>query len=198
MRNFKVIKDGMDVGALALAIAMEPDLWTADTFLRNYPQGPFGDTDTIMLRFPKIQTGMTEKQIEKYKTNKLAGYDQHEAIAWPAWDKLTSAHPFVFDLARFVEATRIGRVMINRIRPGGRIFRHADTPEHVAYWRRFHLVIQGQPGAVIFCGEEKDGSKDETLQMQTGRLFWFNNALEHEVRNESSVDRLSMVIDLRV
>lgn len=195
MRNFRIIKDGMDVGALALAIAMEPDLWTADTFLRNYPQGPFGDTDTIMLRFPEIQKGMTEKQIERYKANKLAGYDQHEAIAWPAWSKLTQAHNFVFDLARFVEATRIGRVMINRIRPGGRIFRHADTPEHVKYWRRFHLVLQGQPGAVIFCG---DGSGDESLQMTTGRLFWFNNALEHEVRNESSVDRLSMVIDLRV
>jgi hypothetical protein len=198
MRNFKVIKDGMDVGALALAIATEPSLWTADTFLRNYPQGPFGDTDTIMLRFPKIQTGMTEKQIEKYKANKLAGYDQHESIAWPAWSKLTQAHPFVFDLAQYVQATRVGRVMINRVRPGGRIFRHADTPEHVRYWRRFHLVIQGQPGAVIYCGEEKDGSKDETLQMQTGRMFWFNNALEHEVRNESSVDRISMVIDLKL
>jgi hypothetical protein len=57
-------------------------------------------------------------------------------------------------------------------------------------------VIQGQPGAVIYCGEESDGSKDEALQMLTGRLFWFRNELEHEVRNESSVDRISMVIDL--
>lgn len=195
MRNFRIVKDGMDVSALALAIAMEPDLWTADTFLRNYPQGPFGDTDTIMLRFPEIQTGMSEEEIELYKSNKLAGYDQHEAVAWPAWSKLTQAHGFVYDLARFTEATRIGRVMINRVRPGGRIFRHADTPMHTDYWRRFHLVIQGQPGAVIYCG---DGSGDEALQMTTGRLFWFRNDLEHEVRNESSVDRLSMVIDLKV
>jgi hypothetical protein len=195
MRNFHVIKDGMDVSALALAISMDPDLWTADTFLRNYPQGPFGDTDTIMLRFPEIQTGMSEEEIDLYKANKLAGYDQHESIAWPAWSKLTQAHEFVFNLARFSLATRVGRVMINRIRPGGRIFRHADTPEHVRYWRRFHLVIQGQPGAVIYCG---NGEGDETLQMLTGRLFWFRNELEHEVRNESSVDRISMVIDLHV
>ncbi|WP_232256151.1 aspartyl/asparaginyl beta-hydroxylase domain-containing protein [Caballeronia glathei] len=188
----------MDVGALGLAISMNPDLWTADTFLRNYPQGPFGDTDTIMLRFPEIQTGMSEDEIELYKQNQLAGYDQHESIAYPAWSKLTQAHAFVFDLARFVEATRIGRVMVNRIRPGGRIFRHADTAEHVRYWRRFHLVIQGQPGAVIYCGEEKDGSKDETIQMLTGRLFWFRNELDHEVRNESSVDRISMVMDFHV
>jgi hypothetical protein len=198
MRNFHILRDGMDVGALALAISMDPELWTADTFLRNYPQGPFGDTDTIMLRFPEIQTGMNEEEIEMYKQNKLAGYDQHESIAYPAWSKLTQAHRFVFDLAQFAQATRIGRVMVNRIRPGGRIFRHADTPEHVRYWRRFHLVIQGQPGAVIYCGAEKDGSKDETLQMLTGRLFWFRNELEHEVRNESSVDRISMVIDLHV
>jgi hypothetical protein len=201
MRNFKIIKDGMDVAALALAVSMDPARWQADDFLRKYPQGPFGDTDTIMLRFPEIadfSRDKTGKKIELYKQNKLPGYDQHESIFQPAWDQLPQAHDFVFDLARFARATRIGRVMINRIRPGGRIFRHADTPEHVRYWRRFHLVIQGQPGAVIYCGEDSDGSKDEALQMLTGRLFWFRNELEHEVRNESSVDRISMVIDLHI
>jgi hypothetical protein len=191
MRNFHVIKDGMDVGALALAISTNPDLWKPDTFLRNFQQGPFGDTDTIMLRFPEIKTGMSEEEIELYKQNKIAGVDQHESIARPAWDKLTQAHPFIFDLARFTQATRIGRVLINRIRPGGRIYPHADTPEQTCYWKRFHLVIQGQPGAIITSG-------DETLQMLTGRMFHFRNDLMHEVRNESSVDRLSMVIDLRV
>lgn len=181
---------------LALAVAMEPARWEADTFLRKYPQGPFGDTDTIMLRFPEIATGLTDEQIELYKQNMLPGYDQHESVFRPAWDQLPQAHDFVFDLARFTRATRIGRVLINRIKPGGRIFRHADTPEHVRYWKRFHLVLQGQPGAVIYCGEEKDGSKDEAMQMLTGRLFWFRNELEHEVRNESSIDRISMVIDL--
>lgn len=196
MRNFRIIQDNMDVSKLALAVAMEPARWEADTFLRKYPQGPFGDTDTIMLRFPEIATGLTDEQIELYKQNMLPGYDQHESVFRPAWDQLPQAHDFVFDLARFTRATRIGRVLINRIKPGGRIFRHADTPEHVRYWRRFHLVLQGQPGAVIYCGEESDGSKDEAMQMLTGRLFWFRNELEHEVRNESSIDRISMVIDL--
>lgn len=196
MRHFKLLKENLDVSALALAVAMEPSRWEADDFLRKYPQGPFGDTDTIMLRFPKIATGLTEKQIERYKANKLAGYDQHESICWPAWDQIPQAHDFVFDLARFTRATRIGRVIVNRIKPGGRIFRHADTPEHCRYFKRFHLVLQGQPGAVIYCGEKEDGSDDEALQMLTGRLFFFRNELFHEVRNESSVDRLSMVIDL--
>lgn len=196
MRNFRVIKDGMDVGALGLALAMNPDRWESDTFLRKYPQGPFEDTHSIMLRFPKIAEGLTDEQIELYKRNLLPGHDQHESICWPGWTDFPQAQDFVYDLARFTRATRIGRVMINRVRPGGRIFRHQDTAEHVRYWRRFHLVIQGQPGAVIMCGEEEDGSADETLHMLTGRLFWFRNELFHEVRNESSVDRISMVIDL--
>jgi len=198
MRHFKIINENLDVSRLALAVAMAPSLWEADDFLRKYPQGPFGDTDTIMLRFPEIATGLTDEQIELYKQNMLPGYDQHESVFRPAWDQLPQAHGFVFDLAQFTRATRIGRVMINRIKPGGRIFRHADTPEHVRYWKRFHLVLQGQPGAVIYCGEENDGSKDEALQMLTGRLFWFRNELEHEVRNESAIDRISMVIDLHI
>ena len=80
--------------------------------------------------------------------------------------------------------------MINKISPGGRIYPHADTPAHADYWDRYHVVIAGEPGATFRCG-------DETVQMRTGQVWWFQNALEHEVFNGSGHARLHLIIDIR-
>jgi hypothetical protein len=190
MNNFHFLMHGVDTNPLVLAVKRRPDLWKEDTFLRHYPQGPFGETETIMLRFPEKVEGLTEEQIELYKQNMLAGYDQYEAVDYPPYKILHEARPLVNGLMARVCGERLGRVMINRIVPGGRIFRHADTPEQTRYYTRFHIVLQGYPGAVLKCG-------DEQINMNTGDVFWFNNALEHEVVNNSSDDRISMVVDIR-
>src|SRR5262249_62035301 len=89
-----------------------------------------------------------------------------------------------------VEGGRLGRGMLNKIRPGGRIYPHADTPEHAQYWDRFHYVIASAPGVLFRCGNEQ-------VQMSTGQVWWFQNLLEHEVVNNSAVDRIHLVIDIR-
>jgi hypothetical protein len=167
MKNFHFLASGVDVNPLMLAIRRRPDLWKEDTFLRHYPQGPFGETETIMLRFPEKVEGLTEEQIDLYKQNQLAGYDQYEAIDYPPYKVLHEARPLVRDLMARVAGERLGRVMINKIVPGGRIFAHADTPEQTRYY---------------------------TL---TGECFWFDNSQVHSVENNSADERVSMVVDVR-
>ncbi|WP_254792091.1 aspartyl/asparaginyl beta-hydroxylase domain-containing protein [Achromobacter sp. NFACC18-2] len=175
---------------LMLAIRRRPDLWKEDTFLRHYPQGPFGQTESIMLRFPEKVEGLTEEQIEAYKQNQLAGHDQYEAVDYPAYAVLHEARPLVMNLMARVQGERLGRVMINKVAAGGRIFAHADTPEQTRYYTRFHIVLHGLPGAVLKAG-------DEEINMNTGDVFWFDNKQVHEVINNSRDDRVSMVVDIR-
>lgn len=190
MRNFQRLATGVNVTPLMLAINRHPSLWTEDTFLRHYPQGPFGEVDSIMLRFPVKMQAETEAEIDLYKQNLLPGHDQHESIDYPAYALLTEARPIVSNVFSAVAGTRLGRVMINRIAPGGSIFPHADTPEHCRYYSRYHVVLQSEPGVSFRCGNEK-------TYWETGSVFWFNNALEHEVINNSAVDRIHMIIDAR-
>ena len=89
-----------------------------------------------------------------------------------------------------VEGERLGRVMVNKLRPGGRIYPHADTPAHAEYWDRYHVVLQSAPGANFRCG-------DEMVNMQAGGIYWFQNAIEHEVTNNSVDDRIHMIVDIR-
>lgn len=158
----------------------QPELWKADTYLRDYPQGPFSDVETVFLRFP------TSSVTEMERSNK----DQHECVWMDGMLHLPAARPLIFGLMAMTEAERLGRVMLNKIRPGGVIYPHADTPVHAEYWERHHYVVQSSPGCTFRCG-------DETVQMNTGELWWFENAKEHEVINNSAADRIHLIIDVR-
>jgi hypothetical protein len=186
MRNFQRISSGVDIMPLLLAIKRRPDLWKEDTYLRDYPQGPFAQIESIMLRFPVKSVHETEAELQKH----LSTYDQHENVDYPAYKLLPEARPLVMNLMAYVGGERLGRVMINKIAPGGVIYPHADTLAHAEYYSRFHVVLQSQPGVVFRAG-------DEQVYMGTGEVWWFDNKQEHTVVNNSADDRIHMVIDIR-
>lgn len=180
MRNFFLLGRGINVVPLAVEILRQEHLWREDTYLRDYPQGPFQDVETIFLRFPPASVTELERSTK----------DQHECVWMDGALHLPAARPLIFALMGQVQGERLGRVMVNRIRPGGRIFPHADTPAHAEYWDRFHYVVMAAPGVKFRCGEE-------AIEPMTGELWWFQNALEHEVVNNSAVDRIHLIIDVR-
>lgn len=186
MRNFLKIGHGTDVMPLLAAIARRPSLWREDTYLRDYPQGPFGQIDSIILRFPKKIIAATEGEAEQH----LVMNDEHESLDTPAYALLPEARPLVMALMSYVGGTRLGRVIINRIAPGGRIFPHCDSPSHAEYYERHHIVLQSSPGVDFRC-------EDEHVYMATGETWWFNNALNHEVVNNSATDRIHLIVDIR-
>lgn len=189
MQNFLHLSSGAIVAPLLLALARfekSQGIWREDTFLRDYPQGPFGDTESVILRFPPRSVHATEEALAQH----LAHFDQHENVDMPAFKLLPEARPLIFGLMGAVQGERLGRCIINKIRPGGVIYPHADTPAHAEYWDRFHIVLQSAPGVVFRCGSEK-------VYMGTGECWWFNNRLEHEVINNSAEDRIHLVIDIR-
>lgn len=181
MRNFLCMGRGINMVPLAVELLRQPLLWREDTYLRDYPQGPFKDVETVFLRFPPASVTELERSTK----------DQHECVWMDGALHLPTARPHIFALMAQVQGERLGRVMINKIRPGGVIYPHADTPVHAQYWDRFHYVVASAPGVVFRCG-------DETLGMQTGELWWFQNALEHEVINNSAQDRIHLIIDVRL
>lgn len=186
MENFQLLAQGVDILPLLLSIKRRPDLWNEDTYLRDYPQGPFKQIETIMLRFPVKSVYETEQEVKDH----LSTYDQHENIDYPAYAALTEARPLVMALMARVSGERLGRVMINKIAPGGIIYPHVDTKSHTDYYSRFHIVLQSQPGVVFRAG-------DEQVYMGAGEAWWFDNSQEHEVLNNSGDDRIHMVIDIR-
>lgn len=189
MKNFYRVGTNLEVGTTMLAIHQldkQQGIWKEDTYLRDYAQGPFGDCESIILRFPPRTVHETEEALAAH----LANFDQHENVDQPVFKLLTEARPLIFGIMAHVQGERLGRVIINKIRPGGRIYPHGDTPVHAEYWNRYHVVLKSSPGVAFRAGGEQ-------VYMATGEAWWFNNIEEHEVINNSADDRIHMVIDIR-
>ncbi len=186
MRNFQILAGGMDVLPLLLTLKRRPELWKEDTYLRDYPQGPFGEVESIMLRFPPRSVHETEAELQ----NHLSTFDQHENVDYPAYKTLSEARPLIMGLMSRVGGERLGRCMINKIAPGGRIYPHADTPAHAEYYSRFHIVLASNDESIFRAG-------NEYVNMRQGEIWWFDNKQEHEVKNEGQDDRIHLIVDIR-
>lgn len=166
------------------ALARQPELWNENTFRTTFPNTPHVDVDDIWLRFSDPSNCDT--------TSHVIGDDK--PIWYPAAQAIPQVKPIILDLMRFVDAYELGRVLITRIPPGGRILAHTDDAGDYVMTKdrvRYHVVIQGLPGSLYRTG-------DETVNMLTGEVWFFNPLLEHEVLNNSVDDRIHLLVDVRV
>jgi len=186
MKNFQQIAAGVDVLPLCHAIKTQPELWDQNNWRKNYAGSPHLDISDIWLRYSSPNAVDDESNTTKV-VNDVA------PVWYPAMGKLWQARPIVLDLMRRVEAYELGRLLITKLPPGGRILPHSDAQG--AYTdqdgSRYHVVLQGLPGSLFRSG-------DETVNMQTGSVWWFDHTEEHEVINNSADDRIHLLVDLKV
>lgn len=181
MRNFLQIAANVDPLPMLLAIQRQPDLWNADTFRTTYPGTPHGDVDDILIRFSASRPDRS-----------VATVIEDEAPVWHPAAALLPWQTITLDLMRRVGAYNLDRLMITRLRPGGRIKPHADNEGDYAtasYRARFHVVLQGLPGSLYHNGSE-------TAQMLTGEVWTFTPSLVHAIENNSAADRIHLIVDL--
>lgn len=180
MRNFQLIGSGLEVLPLLHAVTRQKCLWNANTLRTTHGGSPHAQVDDIWLRFNDLTKAASASDV----------MDQHESICYPAWHALPQAHEIIFNLMRYVHGIRLGRVIITRIAPGKRIEPHIDSGDHAAYYERYHVMLQNAPGSIFRAG-------DEEVCMKMGEVWWFDNQQEHEVVNNSAVDRLTMIVDIK-
>lgn len=187
MRNFLKIADGVDVFPLVHALQRNQDLWDQHKYRTTYENTPHKDVSDIWLRFSDVG--------KVSDPSNLSPVINDSAPVWyDAIQKLPQVKQLIADLMYRVGAYEVGRVLITRLEPGGVILPHADTSGdyvHLGDIARYHIVLQGLPGSLFRCG-------DETVCMQTGEVWRFNAHEVHEVANNSSDDRIHLLVDLRL
>lgn len=159
------------------ALMMKSDLWNAFDLRSTYPNSPHAEVDDILLRFNDLS------EPEKVP-------DDIVCVPYPAWNELP-VKPVVLDLMRSVEGVGLGRVMITRLKPGGRIAPHVDQGAPAEYYRRYQFSLQSLPGATFRFD-------NEVVSFRSGEVWWINNRVEHEVINGSEDDRIVMIADIRL
>jgi aspartyl/asparaginyl beta-hydroxylase len=174
MRYFFRLAENVEVLPLMEAIMRQHELWNEDKTRTTFEDTPHADVDDILLRFGKPDG------------------DSLEAWDLPAMVKLPGAKLMCLQIMALVKGSRLGRVVITKTEPGKKILPHSDViGEYSKYYTRYHVVLQGLPGSLFMCG-------DESVNMKTGELWWFDANAEHSVSNNSKDDRVHMLIDVRI
>lgn len=176
MRHFQKIADGIDVIPLLNALAGS-DLWNENTLRTTHPASPHRETDDIWCLFNAIPDD-PETVI-----------DDCEVVPYRAWHELP-VRALALDLMRRVDGIRLGRVLISRLPPGATIPEHVDQGAPATYYKRYHLALKSEPGALNISG-------GETQQYRMGELWWFDNRAPHSIVNNSADDRIALVMDVR-
>lgn len=176
MNNFRTLVYGSNVQPIIEDIKNHPEAWNQHTFRTTFNKGyPFKECDDIILQY----NDLSQPEI-----------DWLETVPFPMMYLMPAARRAAHALMGAVSGDRLGRVIIARLPPGGHIDAHPDSPHMCSYYNRYHICLEDNDKTEFRCG-------DEYFRPNVGDIFWFNNALEHEVWNNGTTDRLTLIIDIR-
>lgn len=93
-------------------------------------------------------------------------------------------------IARDYLSGEMGRAMISRLDPGSTIFWHDDNGAYHDKHVRFHIPLVTNPGCIMYSGPE-------SLHMEVGSLWYFNNQVRHSAANWGGTYRLHLIFEMR-
>ena len=182
--NFVKIVQGVDTAPVLLELARNPRLWGRRRFRKDIPDGPHSEMTDIWLRYNDEKPYKESGDYSKFN-------NEHESVFYPEWFALPSVRPIVYSLMARVQATRLGGLLITKIPPGGKIEPHVDGGWHATYYNtKLYVVLQSNPQCVNRAGEER-------VAMAPGEVWYFDNAIEHEVVNDGPTERITLIVCMR-
>lgn len=174
----------LDVSKSLSEIESNPELWTINTERQDYPGSAHKDTNSIILRGPTVINARTI-------------FNDTLVIDYPSFDQLPETKHLIYtaisqNLPHF---TKIGRIIIAKLKPRGCIIKHIDEGAYAEYYDRYHLVLKSKEGNLIRSWPTPTDL--ETLEHKEGDFFKFPHRFPHEVINFSDEDRIHIIIDAR-
>lgn len=171
-----------DVSAAISQIDGQPELWGQNKDRMLHPTSPHRETRDIWVRY-RDPTRIAD--ILSYR-------EPHFSVWYPAWRALPALRPIVFGLATLVEAVHIGGVLITEMPPGSTVYPHNDRGawHSVFYDRKVWLPLRANSYCYNHCEEE-------TVVMETGHAWTFDNLRNHSVENRGETDRICLICCFR-
>lgn len=166
-----------DPAPAVAALEAAPELWRAATWRQDHPASPHGDTESVYLRMP----------------GEITPHSVFEQIGGETWTALPELGPLAViagEISR-CQGGELARVMAVKLKPGGRIKRHADTGGYAQATERYHAVLQTN----LDCWLEAGG---EQRVMPSGTVWWFDKHAEHSGANTGTTDRIHLIVDLYI
>lgn len=176
-----LIEQGIDVAPLLAELEANPQLWQEYAYRTNAKNSPHIKVADIWLRY---------NDLNKYAPNQMNEMmDEHDSVWYDAIDCLPSFKALAYMLMSTLQGERLGGMLISRLPPGASIAAHVDSQWHSLYYKKIHLILQGED-SLIYSGFE-------TLRTKPGDLFHLDSSQFHGVANIGTDARISVVVCIR-
>lgn len=188
MQHFQLIQSGIPIKAL-LQQLQDPEnahLWNANDERKTRDGTAHAEMSDIWVRYNAIE------RLDRTQPGEFN--KEHVPVWYPAWHALPALQPIVFKLMAQVQGEMLGGVLITRIPPGHGLKPHIDTGWHVEYYDKFYLSVKSEEGSLFCC--DADGMQ-ENLNPKAGDIWLFDNRKKHWVENNSTEDRITVIICIR-
>lgn len=179
--NFDKVMSGLyeEADAILNSIGEDSVMWNWLPLRTAFDGSPHEEVQDVALRGPLFQAGKTLADLQ----NEILCHN------YPVMKGLPHVYQTCLNIMYHVRGEALGRVVITKLKPGGKIYPHKDEGEAADIYDRYHLVLQGDEGnTFIVNGEEQ--------VMRVGELWWVNNHDLHSVENRGEEDRIHMIIDV--
>jgi len=94
------------------------------------------------------------------------------------------------ELMRYLGGVQLGGILITCLPKGGKIKPHTDSGWHSEYYDKYFVSIKNEKGATF-------NFDDGVIEPTEGEVYAFRNDKNHWVENNSSSDRIAMIICIK-
>lgn len=172
MKHFRKLREGIDVAPFIDELAAFTEGW--DT-LRGEMIPMQRETLDIPLRKASFGEGVSAVDVQRSsRTEHYKKFPKLTALLESLQDDL---------------GAELSRAMIVSLRPRGRVYRHRDEGEYYRVRDRYHLVLQSDGSRMLI--------EDEEVIFKEGELWWYDNKGLHESYNDSDLERIHVIFDMR-
>ncbi len=180
MRPFNKIYHGLDIQPALSELMVNDHLFGEFNARKEAPGSPHSEMSDIWVRY-----GDVSSMIESGDFSSIA--DEHDSI----WLKdLPEVKKLCFDVMALVDGERLGGVLITKLPPGGKINPHTDSGWHAEYYDKYYVPIKNGYGSVF-------GFNEGIINPDCGDVWQFDNSKLHWVENNSTDDRIAMIICIK-
>lgn len=165
--------DRVDVSRAIGALKRNTKHFSDLTGRQTYAGTAHPDSETIYLRMPPELTLSTM-------------FNSLEAVDYPLI-KVPEFADLVYTMTAKVKG-RLARVMLVKLKAGGRIHPHIDQGPYAEATDRYHLPIVTNSLAWLRSGGDK-------RHLGAGEIWWFNKHAMHEGANNGPTDRVHLIVD---
>ena len=183
----------VDVEHLKNYLVANPEIFDKYNMRRTAPGSPHSQMVDIWVRHKDIQPHLESGDSSTFG-------EEHESIWYPEFAGLPQVRQICAGLMYMTGGTRLGGVLITKLPPGGRIEMHSDSNWHADYYEKYFVPIQNAEGAAFHFNQlelNEDGYTRLSIDPFPGEVWWFDNSEQHGVINNSTEDRLAMIVCIR-